>query len=46
MLKKLIALLFSIIYARSQEIQSQIDKCNLEIIKFVKEKNIEIVESI
>ena len=27
-------------------IQSQIDKCNLEIIKFVKEKNIEIVESI
>ena len=25
-------------------IQSQIDKCNLEIIKFVKEKNIEIVE--
>ena len=26
--------------------QSQIDKCNLEIIKFVKEKNIEIVESI
>ena len=26
-------------------IQSQIDKCNLEIIKFVKEKNIEIVES-
>ena len=24
--------------------QSQIDKCNLEIIKFVKEKNIEIVE--
>ena len=27
-------------------IQSQIDKCNLEIIKFVKEKNIEIVESL
>ena len=27
-------------------IQSQIDKCNLEIVKFVKEKNIEIVESI
>ena len=27
-------------------IQSQIDKCNLEIIKIVKEKNIEIVESI
>ena len=27
-------------------IQSQIDKCNLEIIKFVKEKNIKIVESI
>ena len=27
-------------------IQSQIDKCNSEIIKFVKEKNIEIVESI
>ena len=26
--------------------QSQIDKCNLEIINFVKEKNIEIVESI
>ena len=26
--------------------QSQIEKCNLEIIKFVKEKNIEIVESI
>ena len=26
--------------------QSQIDKCNLEIIKFVKEKNIEIVEGI
>ncbi len=25
-------------------VQSQIDKCNLEIIKFVKEKNIEIVE--
>ena len=27
-------------------IQNQIDKCNLEIIKFVKEKNIEIVESL
>jgi molybdopterin-biosynthesis enzyme MoeA-like protein len=25
-------------------VQSQIDKCNLEIIKFVKEKNIEIIE--
>ena len=31
------------IVLRSSE-QSKIDKCNLEIIKFVKEKNIEIVE--